>query len=90
MRGLVKHAIVYEADQSFSQSIKYFLEPVNCEGEPTWIKYTDYEINGRSPGDRVVYVAMIGTKFADGTTTRSIICNSDGSWEEISEGPECK
>ena len=65
-------------------------EPVNCDGEPNWVEYTEYAIEGRSPGDRAVYVCMVGVKFVDGTSTRSVVCQPDGLWEQLLEGPECK
>ena len=47
-------------------TVKYciilFSEPVNCDGEPNWVEYTEYAIEGRSPGDRAVYVCMVGVK----------------------------
>ena len=71
-------------------SIVLFTEPVNCTGNPNWVMYTDYTVEGRSPGDRAVYVCMVGVRFIDGTTSRSVVCQSDGTWEELKEGPQCK
>ncbi len=65
-------------------------DPQNCEGEPEWVEHTDNIILGRTPGDRVVYVCTVGVKFHDGTTSRSVVCQTDGTWEKLQDYPRCK
>ncbi len=75
---------------SVADNTLFCTEPVQCPDVPRWVQHADRVVTGTAPGDRAVYVCAVGARFPDGSRTHSVLCQTDGTWEELQGFPQCE
>ncbi len=58
-----------------------------CDSSPTF-QHTRKSIQGIYPGDKITYTCIPHYAFPDGSRTRTLTCDNEGHWGDITE--KCK